>query len=74
VLTQHNSNAQIAEILHERNKEAVKKRLQLLKSKGLHKRVPDPEDTISTDPGPETTDPQDAVKTAEPVPADSSAP
>lgn len=40
------SNREIAEVLVERNKEAVKKRLQLLKSKGLHKRlieVPPPE-------------------------------
>jgi hypothetical protein len=32
------SNREIADILHDRNKEAVKKRLQLLRSKGLLKR------------------------------------
>jgi predicted transcriptional regulator len=32
------SNREIAEVLKGRNKEAVKKRLQLLKSKGLIKR------------------------------------
>jgi hypothetical protein len=34
------SNREIAEILNDRNKEAVKKRLQLLRSKGLNKREP----------------------------------
>ena len=34
------SNREIAEILNDRNKEAVKKRLQLLRSKGLTKREP----------------------------------
>jgi len=38
VLTLHMSNREIAELLTDRNKEAVKKRLQLLKSKGLAKR------------------------------------
>lgn len=38
VLTLHMSNREIAEVLTDRNKEAVKKRLQLLKSKGLAKR------------------------------------
>ena len=38
VLTVPMSNRGIAEMLRERNKEAVKKRLQLLKSKGLAKR------------------------------------
>lgn len=38
VLTLPMSNREIAEILKGRNKEAVKKRLQLLKSKGLSKR------------------------------------
>jgi hypothetical protein len=38
VLTLALSNREIAEILKDRNKEAVKKRLQLLKSKGLGKR------------------------------------
>lgn len=38
VLTQHLSNREIAEMLDDRNKEAVKKRLQLLRSKGLAKR------------------------------------
>lgn len=42
VLTLQSSNREIAELLKERNKEAVKKRLQLLKSKGLTKRQPDP--------------------------------
>ena len=34
------SNREIADILNDRNKEAVKKRLQLLRSKGLTKREP----------------------------------
>jgi hypothetical protein len=38
VLTVPMSNRGIAEMLKDRNKEAVKKRLQLLKSKGLNKR------------------------------------
>jgi hypothetical protein len=38
VLTLPMSNREIAEVLKGRNKEAVKKRLQLLKSKGLIKR------------------------------------
>ena len=38
VLTLPMSNREIAEILKDRNKEAVKKRLQLLRSKGLNKR------------------------------------
>jgi hypothetical protein len=38
VLTLSCSNREIAGLLRERNKEAVKKRLQLLKSKGLSKR------------------------------------
>ena len=42
VLTLHLSNREIAEILKDRNKEAVKKRLQLLRSKGLTKRQPTP--------------------------------
>lgn len=42
VLTLNLSNREIAEILQDRNKEAVKKRLQLLKSKGLAKRQPEP--------------------------------
>lgn len=41
VLTLPKSNREIAELLKDRNKEAVKKRLQLLKSKGLTKRVPE---------------------------------
>jgi hypothetical protein len=41
VLTLPKSNREIAELLQDRNKEAVKKRLQLLKSKGLTKRAPD---------------------------------
>ncbi len=41
VLTLHLSNREIAELLKDRNKEAVKKRLQLLRSKGLAKRQPD---------------------------------
>ena len=40
VLTLHLSNREIAELLKDRNKEAVKKRLQLLRSKGLTKRQP----------------------------------
>ena len=40
VLTVPMSNREIAEILQDRNKEAVKKRLQLLRSKGLTKRQP----------------------------------
>lgn len=40
VLTLNLSNREIAEILTDRNKEAVKKRLQLLRSKGLAKRPP----------------------------------
>jgi hypothetical protein len=40
VLTLHLSNREIAETLTDRNKEAVKKRLQLLRSKGLAKRSP----------------------------------
>ncbi|MEI7449413.1 MAG: hypothetical protein WCJ75_07290 [Desulfomonile sp.] len=43
VLTMPVSNREIAEVLKDRNKEAVKKRLQLLKSKGLAKRQPEPE-------------------------------
>lgn len=41
VLTLAKSNREIAEFLKDRNKEAVKKRLQLLKSKGLTKRAPE---------------------------------
>ncbi|MFH1116795.1 MAG: hypothetical protein V1792_23000 [Pseudomonadota bacterium] len=41
VLTLHLSNREIAELLKDRNKEAVKKRLQLLRSKGLAKRQSD---------------------------------
>jgi len=39
VLTLPMSNREIAEVLEDRNKEAVKKRLQLLRSKGLIKRL-----------------------------------
>lgn len=42
ILTLTMSNREIAEQLQERNKEAVKKRLQLLRSKGLCKRMPEP--------------------------------
>jgi hypothetical protein len=42
VLTVSMSNREIAEMLQDRNKEAVKKRLQLLRSKGLAKRQPLP--------------------------------
>ncbi len=42
VLTLPLSNREIAEILKDRNKEAVKKRLQLLRSKGLTKRAYEP--------------------------------
>jgi hypothetical protein len=38
VLTLPKSNREIADVLQDRNKEAVKKRLQLLRSKGLIKR------------------------------------
>lgn len=38
VLTLPMSNRELADLLNERNKEAVKKRLQLLRSKGLSKR------------------------------------
>lgn len=41
VLTLPASNREIAELLTDRNKEAVKKRLQLLRSKGLAKRQPE---------------------------------
>jgi hypothetical protein len=41
VLTLPASNREIAELLTDRNKEAVKKRLQLLRSKGLTKRQPE---------------------------------
>jgi hypothetical protein len=41
VLTLAMSNREIADVLKDRNKEAVKKRLQLLKSKGLAKRQPE---------------------------------
>jgi hypothetical protein len=43
VLSMPASNREIAQVLTDRNKEAVKKRLQLLKSKGLAKREPEPE-------------------------------
>lgn len=43
VLTLAMSNREIAEVLTDRNKEAVKKRLQLLRSKGLSKRHPEEE-------------------------------
>jgi hypothetical protein len=41
VLTLPMSNREIADVLDDRNKEAVKKRLQLLRSKGLNKRLMD---------------------------------
>ncbi len=41
VLTLAISNRDIADLLNDRNKEAVKKRLQLLRSKGLAKRLPE---------------------------------
>lgn len=41
VLTLPMSNREIADVLQDRNKEAVKKRLQLLRSKGLIKRQTD---------------------------------
>jgi len=41
VLTLPASNREIADLLTDRNKEAVKKRLQLLRSKGLSKRQPE---------------------------------
>ncbi len=43
VLTLPASNREIADLLSDRNKEAVKKRLQLLRSKGLVKRLPEPQ-------------------------------
>ncbi len=51
VLTVPMSNRGVAEMLKDRNKEAVKKRLQLLKSKGLAKRslqegIPQPKSVI----------------------------
>jgi hypothetical protein len=42
VLTLPMSNREIADLLQDRNKEAVKKRLQLLRSKGLIKRQTEP--------------------------------
>jgi hypothetical protein len=42
LLTMHASNRELAELLQDRNKEAVKKRKQLLRSKGLDKRPPPP--------------------------------
>jgi hypothetical protein len=50
VLTLGLSNREIADLLHERNKEAVKKRLQLLKSKGLMKRQPEPAPSQTASP------------------------
>jgi hypothetical protein len=48
VLTLQLSNREIAELLKERNKEAVKKRLQLLKTKGVPKRQsPGPQSTAA---------------------------
>ncbi len=50
VLTVQMSNRGIAEMLKDRNKEAVKKRLQLLKSKGLAKRpLSDPLSSLSNE-------------------------
>jgi hypothetical protein len=43
VLLLPHSNREIAAMLQDRNKEAVKKRLQLLRSKGLIKRAPEAE-------------------------------
>lgn len=48
VLTLNLSNREIADILIDRNKEAVKKRLQLLRSKGLTKRPIDPSPPASS--------------------------
>jgi hypothetical protein len=54
ILTLSLSNREIAEVLKERNKEAVKKRLQLLRSKGLSKRITEasakPEQPANTTP------------------------
>jgi hypothetical protein len=47
VLTLPASNREIAELLTDRNKEAVKKRLQLLRSKGLAKKQPEPSNARS---------------------------
>jgi hypothetical protein len=48
VLTLQLCNKEIADLLGDRNKEAVKKRLQLLRSRGLNKRPPDPPPTTAT--------------------------
>ncbi len=48
VLTLNLSNREIADLLTDRNKEAVKKRLQLLRSKGLTKRPIDPSPPASS--------------------------
>lgn len=45
VLTFPAGNRELADKLHDRNKEAVKKRLQLLRSKGLSKRISDMPDS-----------------------------
>ncbi|MEW6347919.1 MAG: hypothetical protein AB1646_02560 [Thermodesulfobacteriota bacterium] len=55
ILTLSLSNREIAEALQERNKEAVKKRLQLLRSKGLGKRVIEPP---PASPAPEANTPE----------------
>jgi hypothetical protein len=49
VLTLSMSNREIAQLLQDRNKEAVKKRLQLLRSKGLGKRHPTLNESDVTD-------------------------
>jgi hypothetical protein len=49
VLTLSASNKETAELLQYRNKEAVKKRLQLLRAKGLDKRDPDSADEAETE-------------------------
>lgn len=51
VLTLALSNREIADVLQDRNKEAVKKRLQLLKSKGLAKRQPESPSPTATRSG-----------------------
>ncbi len=58
ILTLSQNNREIAEALRERNKEAVKKRLQLLRSKGLGKRVIEP--PPQSPPPPENTSPPEA--------------
>ncbi len=48
VLTSTQSNSELAEMLNARNKEAIKKRLQLLKSKGLIRRHPEADEDVES--------------------------